>query len=251
MRTRDGTGLAELLVSLGLAGIVAAAAARGLTQHLALQRARAAHARAAEIVREVHDVLRAELGHAVGDVRVLGDTAVELASLRVLGRACPQNPTRLVLPATEPLWSAPRAGDSLAVMDTLSRHEWRTVIAAAGTQRPSVACPEGGMRLTLGSALPPSVPARAMPLRVWRTVRYVTYRTGDGSWWLGERLCAAGCGSVQPIAGPLLPPGRGGLRLSAVLDAAGRARFLDVSVRAVVATDTAILSSRLPMPTAP
>lgn len=251
MRRRDGTGLAELLVSLALAGVILAAATRGLAQHLALHRERDARSRAAEIVREVHEVLRAELGHAVGDVRVLGDTAVEVASLRSLARACHQDVARLVLPTSEPVWSAPRAGDSLAVMDTLSRSEWRTVIAVAGTQRASAECPAGGTRLTLQTALPASVPARALPVRVWRTVRYVAYRAGDGSWWLGERLCPSGCGAAQPIAGPLLSPTQGGLRLRAVLGADGRPNFLDVSARAVVATHTAIQFARLPLPTAP
>lgn len=251
MRRRDGTGLAELLVSLALAGVILAAATRGLVQHLTLHRARDARARAAEIVREVHDVLRAELAHAAGDIRVLGDTAVELSSLRVFASACHQDLARLVLPSTTPTWSAPRAGDSLAVMDTLSRSEWRTVISAAGTQRPSVSCPAGGIRLTLAAALPASAPARAVPTRVWRTVRYVAYRAGDGSWWFGERLCTSGCGAAQPIAGPLLPPAQGGLRLSAVLHTDGRPRFLDVTVRAAVATHAASQSSRLPLTTAP
>ncbi|MDP1890781.1 MAG: hypothetical protein Q8K55_07770 [Gemmatimonadaceae bacterium] len=251
MKRRDGTGLAELLVSLALAGVILAAATRGLVQHLALHRAREARSRAAEIVREVHDVLRAELGRAVGDVRVLGDTALEVASLRLFARACRQDPARLVIPATEPVWSAPRAGDSLAVMDTLARREWRTVIASAGTQRASADCPAGGIRLTLRAALPASVPSRAVPARVWRTVRYMAYRAGDGTWWLGERLCASGCGTAQPIAGPLLPPTQGGLRLRVVAGADGRPRHLDVSVRAVVATHAASLSSRLPLPAAP
>lgn len=251
MRRRDGTGLAELLVTLALAGVILAAATRGLVQHLALHRARDARVRAAEIVREVHDVLRAELAHAVGDIRVLGDTAVEVASLRALERACHHDRTRIVLPATEPLWSTPRAGDSLGVIDTLAREEWRTVIVAAGTQRASAECPGGGLRLTLGTALPPTVPARAVPTRVWRTVRFVAYRAGDGSWWLGERQCASGCGAAQPVAGPLLPPSRGGLRMSAVPGADGRMLFLDVSARAVVATHAARQSSRLPLPAAP
>jgi type II secretory pathway component PulJ len=251
MKRRSGTGLAELLVSLALAGVILAAATRGLVQHLALHRTRDARTRAAEIVREVHDVLRAELAHAAGEVRVRGDTAVDVASLRLLARACHQDQARLVVPATEPVWSTPRAGDSLGVMDTLSRSEWRTVIVAAGTQRASAECPAGGMRLTLGTALPLSAPARAVPTRVWRTVRYVAYRAADGAWWLGERLCATGCGAAQPVAGPLLPPSQGGLRLSAVPGADGRLRFLDVSARAVVATQAAHQSSRLPLAAAP
>ncbi len=251
MTRRDGTGLAELLVALALAGVILAAATRSLVQHLALHRTRDARSRAEEIVREVHDVLRAELGHAAGDVRVLGDTAIEVASMRILARACHQEPARLVLPATEPSWSAPRAGDSLAVMDTLVRSEWRTIIAAAGIHRASAECPAGGTRVTLGTSLPATVPARAVPARVWRTVRYMAYRAGDGSWWLGERQCLSGCGAAQPIAGPLLSPAQGGLRLSEGLGADGRPSFLDVSVRAVVATHAASLSSRLPLPAAP
>lgn len=251
MSRRVGTGLAEVLVSLALAAVILAAASRGLVQHLALHRARDARSRAEEIVREVHDVLRAELAHAARDVRVLGDTAVDVASLRLLGRACHQDQARLVLPATEPAWSAPRAGDSLGVMDTLSRGEWRTVIVAAGSQRATAECPVGGVRLTLGRALPPTVPARAVPTRVWRTVRFVAYRAGDGAWWLGERLCAGACGAAQPIAGPLLPPSQGGLRFHAVTGADGRMLFLDVSARTMVATHTVQQSSRLPLPAAP
>ncbi len=251
MKRRRGTGLAELLVSLALAAVIPAAAMRGLIQHLALHRARDARARAAEIVREVHEVLRAELAHAAGDLRVLGDTAVEVASLRIVARACHQDQERLVLPATAPAWSTPRAGDSLAAMDTLVRREWKTVVAAAATQRASASCPAGGVRLTLGAALPASAPAGAVPVRVWRTVRFTVYRAGDGAWWLGERSCTTGCGAAQPIAGPLLPPSQGGLRMRAVPAADGRTLSVDVSVRAVVATHAASLASRLPVPAAP
>lgn len=247
MKRRAGTGLAELLVSLALAGVVMAAATRGLVQHLAQHRAREARARADEVVREVHEVLRAELGHAAGNVRVLGDTAVDVASLRLLARACADGPSRLVLPATAPTWSPPRAGDSVALMDTLSRREWRAVVVSVGTQRASADCPAGGIRLTLGASLPASVPARAVPARIWRTARYLTYRAGDGSWWLGERACAPGCGAAQPIAGPLLPPAQGGLRLVAYHGPDGQPRAVDLSVRAVVAGQASSLAARLPL----
>ncbi len=247
MRRRRGTGLAELLVALALAGIVMAVATRGLAQQLRLHRASDAQARADEIVREVHNVLRAELGHAAPDVRVLGDTAVDLSLMRVVARACEQHPTRLILPATQSWWSPPRAGDSLAVLDTLARREWRSAVAAVGTQRASADCPAGGTRLTLGSPPPASVPARAVPVRVWRTVRYMAYRASDGQWWLGERACAPGCGAAQPIAGPVLPPAQGGFRLGALLGTDGRPRAIDLSVRAVVGGRVSGLSVRVPL----
>ncbi len=251
MSARRGVGLAEVLVTVALAGVVMAAASHGLAQHLRLRRARDATARADEIVREVHVILRAELGHAAGQIRVLGDTAVDLPSLRVLSRACEVSSTRLILSSSTSWWAAPRPGDSLAVLDTLTRTEWRTSVVAVGSQRASAACPDGGTKLTLSAAPPPTVPALLLPARIWRMMRYAAYRAADGTWWFGERNCVSSCGAVQPIAGPLLPPAQGGLRLSVVLDAHGRPRALDVSVRAAVSGRSARLSARVPLADTP
>jgi type II secretory pathway pseudopilin PulG len=245
--TRRGIGLPELLVTLVLGVVVMAAASRTLVQHLRQQRDRDAQARADNVVREVHDVLRAELSHASGDLRVLGDTAVEIASVRIVALACDLSSTRLVVPGTQAWWSPPRAGDSLAVIDTLTHGEWRTAIAATATQRPSANCPDGGTRLTLVTAPPASVPPLRLPVRVWRVARYIAYRASDGLWWLGERTCAPGCGSAQPIAGPLLPPSQGGLRLALLTAVDGRQAALDVSVRAGDHARVSALFARLPV----
>jgi hypothetical protein len=234
MKARFGTGLAELLLSLALGGVIAAAATRGLVQHLRLQRAREAMARAEAIVRDTHEVLRAELAHAAADVQVVGDTALQLSSVRVFARACQLDASRLVISSDESWWSAARAGDSVAIMDTLMRAEWHGAIATVGTLRTAPACPAGGTRVTLAAPLPLTVPANTLPLRIWRTARYAGYRAGDGTWWLGERSCASVCGSAQPIAGPLLAPASQGFRVFAVRDSAGVMRAVDVVVRAVV-----------------
>ncbi|MBI2406875.1 MAG: hypothetical protein HYV19_01050 [Gemmatimonadetes bacterium] len=234
MTRRRGTGLAELVLSMALGGVIAAAATRGLVQHLRLQRAREATARAEAIVRDVHDVLRAELAHAAPNVQVLGDTALQVASVRVFTRACQLDASRLVIPAAESWWSAARAGDSVALMDTLMRAEWRGAVATVGTLRTAPACPAGGTRVTLAAPLPPTVPANAVPVRLWRVVRYTVYRAADGAWWLGERICAPLCGAAQPIAGPLLAPAASGFRVLAVRDGAGVMYAVDLVVRAVV-----------------
>jgi type II secretory pathway component PulJ len=234
MSARRGTGLAELLLSLALGGVIASAATRGLVQHLRLQRAREATARAEAIVRDVHEVLRAELAHAAADVQVVGDTALQVSSVRVFTRACQLDASRLVIPAAESWWSAARAGDSVAIMDTLMRAEWRGAIAAVGTVRTAPACPTGGTRITLAVPMPPTVPANTVPMRIWRAARYASYRAGDGTWWLGERSCTPVCGAAQPIAGPLLAPAAQGFRVLAVRDGAGVTRAVDLVVRAVV-----------------
>lgn len=251
MSARRGAGLVELLVTVALAGVMAAAISRSAVQHLRWQRSRAAAAAADEIVREVHEVLRAELSHAATAVRLLADTAIEIASIRGLAIACELSPNRFVLPASTLWWSAPKSGDSLAVIDTLRRSEWRTVVTSAGAQRASVACPSGGLALTLAEAVPATAPALVLPARIWRTERYVTYRSGDGTWWLGQRSCASACGSVQPITGPLLPPVQDGFRLAFAPDGAGRPHAIDVRVRADVSGRSASRSARIPLSATP
>lgn len=247
LKLRGGGGLAESLVALALAGIVMAAASRGLSQHLRLRRERDDQARADEIVRVVRDVLRAELDHSAPDIRLFGDTAVQLAASRVTAVACDLAPARLVLPASAEWWSTPRPGDSLAILDTLTGFEWRTAVVATATQHASARCASGGIRLLLAGPPPSTVPALRLPARVWRTVRYVSYRASDGDWWLGERSCISACGSAQPIAGPLLSPGQGGFRLRLVAVPGGRSVALDVSARTAVRGRSSAMASRLPL----
>jgi len=248
---RRGAGLAELLVTLVLSGVVMATATRSLVHHVRLQRDRAAQAQADEIAGDAVAILRAELGHADGNPRVLGDTAVELASVRVVAVACERSAVRLVLPASAGWWSPPRTGDSVAVMDTLTGREWRAAVAATGTQHATASCPSGGARLTLATQPPPSVPVLLLPVRVWRVVRYTAYRAGDGSWWLGERSCLPVCGSAQPVAGPLLAPAQGGWRLAMVPGPEGRPVALDVGVRTAVRGRAAGVFSRIAVASVP
>jgi hypothetical protein len=40
------------------------------------------------------------------------------------------------------------------------------------------------------------------PVRIVRRARFDVYRASDGLFYLGYRVCAAGCAGVQPVAGP-------------------------------------------------
>ncbi len=249
MTRRRGTGLPELLVALTLTGVVLATASRGLLQHLRQQRDRDAQARAENVVRDVMGVLRSELAHASGESMLLGDTAMQLSSLRTSAIGCDLVAARLVIPSDVGWWSAPKAGDSVAVTDTLTGLEWRAGVTATGTQHASSRCPAGGTRVTLSAVPPPSVPILLVPSRIWRTVRYTVYRASDGLWWLGERNCTPGCGAAQPIAGPVLSPSQAGLRLSVVRYVDGIAAAIDLSVRVTLDLHTAAGSARLPLAT--
>lgn len=251
LKARGGTGLAESLVALALAGVVMASAGRGLSQHLRQRRERDDQARADDVVQVVRDVLRAELDHAEPSPRLLGDSAVQLASTRVHAVPCDVTPSRLTLPASAGWWSSARAGDSVALVDTLLGVEWRAAVVATSTRPASARCPLGGTRLTLAVPLPSTVPALLLPARVWRVVRYLVYRAGDGTWWLGERTCTPSCGSAQPISGPLVSPSQGGFRLSLVLGLDGRPVALDVAARAVINGRSSAMSARLPLAAAP
>lgn len=244
---RHGVALAELVVSLALGGVLMGAAVRSLSQHLRLAREHEAQVRATAATRDALDVLRAELAHSGGIPRLSADTALELSSIRAYAPACDLVAGRPILPSGA-WWSAPRAGDSLAVIDTLTGTEWRTTIAVVGSQRASTRCPDGGTRLALTLPIPATAVPFALPVRVWRVARYVLYRGSDALWWLGERGCAPVCGTAQPIAGPLMSPAQGGLRLSMRFDAAGRAQSIDVVLQASVNGRRAHLDARLPLP---
>jgi type II secretory pathway pseudopilin PulG len=248
---RRGAGLAELVVSLSLAGVVAAVAVAGLAQHQRAQQRRETAAVAEQIAHDVLRVMRAQLAHALDAPQLLGDTAVQLRVLRGAAKACAVDPTRLTFPSDGEWWSAPRMGDSLAVLDTLSAIEWKASVLATTTLRASPNCPTGGTRLTLSEPVPATVPPLLLPARVWHTVRLALYRASDGQWWLGERLCTPACGAMQPIAGPLRSPAEGGFRLMrAPGDSTGPLR-IDVRVRPAVAGYDVLGTARLSVGAAP
>jgi len=248
---RSGTGLTELVVALALASVVTTVAVAGLTQHRRAQQRRDAAARAEQIVLDVARILRVQLGRAVGPPRLLADTALQLQLLRGTAKACATEPARLTLPADPAWWSAPRAGDSVAVLDTLSGVDWKASVLAVATLRASPSCPAGGIRLTLSAPVPATAPAMFLPVRVSYLVRLAPYRASDGQWWFGERLCTPVCGAMQPIAGPLRSPAEGGFRLRQAAGDGVAVLRLDLRVRATISGQDATRMARVPVGAAP
>jgi hypothetical protein len=219
LRPPRGATLAELLVALTLAAIVLGTAASTLLRQ---QRTAGALGRAAggdAQLRAATGALAVELGALAagsGDLvpQQATDTAVQLRSLVVSGLACGDAVGSATFlgeddgSADVPLGPAPRVGDSLWWFGG-EPGVWRgrRIVASDSVSAP---CPLHGM---------PPVPARraaiaepdsiayGAPLRITRPVRYLFYRSGDGSWQLGVREWIDGAGrfaSPQPVAGPFL-----------------------------------------------
>jgi prepilin-type N-terminal cleavage/methylation domain-containing protein len=213
MHRRPGVTLVELLLAVALTGLLATAATtllRGITR--AMSRA-ATRERAAAVVEEALAVA-GSMAEAAVDVAVLGDTALEVASLVADGIPCGDGTAALldsagVMPAPGDRWvvlervGVPNGSDSL---------RWRSVPAMPLAGRGTACATPDTSRLLV---------------RVTSHTRLAPYRGADGGWMLGLRRCLDRCEPAQPLVGPIHPPAEGGWQLRAVPCG------IDVGVRAV------------------
>jgi type II secretory pathway pseudopilin PulG len=245
-----------MIVALVLAAVVSAAGVTALAGAERYARASRAASTARRTLREAAAVLASELRAAPADsLRVRGDTAVDFLGLVGVSVVCVSSGTLLVLPPDAAAggypytsWRAsPEAGDRVAVFDTAGGGTWRiATVDTASTRTDGAGCtPSSGLlspadsvarrpatRMILHSALAPGSARTGSPVRVVRGARYALTRAADGGWSLSYRRCdTAGCGTAQPVAGPLAAPADSGLRFTSSADAAG----LDAALRAPAA----------------
>jgi type II secretory pathway pseudopilin PulG len=218
-RRRTGATLVELLVALTLVAIVMGA---GTSSLLRQQRTAISLARAAAGDMQS----RAALGSLAVDLAALtagsgdleagqaGDTALQLRSVVESGLACADAVSAATVagesdgPGNALPGFAPRAGDSLWWFGgTPPAWRVRRIIASDSVFAP---CPltsapaEPAQRIVVAGT---DTIGYGAPLRVVRPIRYVFYRSGDGSWQLGVRDWIDATGrfaSPQPIAGPFV-----------------------------------------------
>ncbi len=216
--TRRGVTLLEALIVVTMLGMLGALAARSTRLTERTTRARLSRDAAAIVADDVVRISEAAIAGRGGTLplAVFGDTAIDWSQLVARGLPCAAGGDTVLLPlsSTSIWWGGPPDTIDVVTMEqrdgTRSAHRVRDVRQRAAT--PS--CPTGSWRLHLD----PPQPAGALPIRalahVERRVRFVVYRASDGAWWWGERRCAiaGGCGTVQPITGPL-PAGRTSLRV--------------------------------------
>ncbi|MEO7217950.1 MAG: prepilin-type N-terminal cleavage/methylation domain-containing protein [Gemmatimonadaceae bacterium] len=229
--SRRGVTLIELIMGITVLMILMAIAVAQITR---LQRAYAAVTSAMQIrarLRDGSDIVRADLrGIASAGASIISksDTAIEFYSAIGTSTICtiPSVSTVTLPPGSVPsarVLSAwvfiPDIGDEVLILadsTPLAPPMWQSAAitdvttipttigcpAAAGLLSPAdVAGPEMSYQIALTAGTSMSIHTGA-PVRVIRHVRYNVYRAGDGSWYLGYRICNSGCSGVQPVSGP-------------------------------------------------
>lgn len=213
-----GGMLIEIVLVLVTFSVVVAAVLGILTSDWRFQSAQREMARTHAAMRVALELLVVELrsvSPALGDLYGIAPDSVALRSSSGFGSVCHVDGARL---AVRRVWGAfgDDRGDSVLVFregrrDRAADDVWVSVAVQAVHSGGAGTCPDGqdaDITLVASTALD-SIDVGA-PVRGFRPYVYRLYRGGDGNWWLGQRLRG---GSIQPITGPLLPPGEEGLRL--------------------------------------
>jgi hypothetical protein len=230
-----GASLVELVVALGLFGVVGAALVRALDRqarfHTGIVRVVETHAQLAV----THDAIAAELRGATSpqDVLRLSDTAIVYRTAIGTGIACAVAagtvhlaPTLLASgQALARIRTAPQPGDTAWLHDegaslAPADDAWHAARVLSATQLPGAcdATPyvhpvadagRPAWRLVLDTVPPiPSTVRQGTLVRVTRLARFALYRSSTGDTNLGWTDWNAAAGNwnvIQPVTGPFLP----------------------------------------------
>lgn len=230
MPLRRGHTLAEALCALALGGLLASASGAALTAARRALDAAESRDVGGRAEREAVAVVRRALSSGAAPL-LRGDTAVELDALVGIGVACGVGSRELTLPwpsengltqmpqlpVPDDLvavrgWRSEVAEWSYAVVDSVMPRVAPELCAVADGWRGGADATQSLLRITLDDSLPAALEPGA-EVRVYRRGRFALYHAGSGDWMLGWRRChpfTEACGPIQPVAGPLTPPGRGG-----------------------------------------
>jgi type II secretory pathway pseudopilin PulG len=225
--TRAGASLVELLVALGLAAVLMAAAAGSMLRQ---QRAArwvgvlgAVESQASAVVRLLPDELTL-LDAGAGDVvpGQASDSAIELRGVVASTISCDTatatvtfTPDVRSAPPLSGVARAPAVGDSLWYYSDSLGWRGRTVLATARVTASCRRPPAPGASTTRLALDAPLDVGGGTPLRVTRHERWVVYRATDGRWYLGVRdwnAVSARFNAAQPVAGPFVHALRSGER---------------------------------------
>jgi hypothetical protein len=252
--TRRGGTLVELLIALPLAALLAAVAAATLIGSWRLVRRGNASIGAMREMRHAQATIDSELRPLrARDLRVASDTALEFDALLGAGVVCDSHTgtaDRVDVAAFDPtdsrgiswassvqvgdvlnLWRAVSSGDSMLVAHrtTVQDVAWGAACAASPWLTDWV--DRRTVRFTLSDPSPTPLVVGA-PISAHRPTRLSLYRS-SAAWYLGKRTRNGGAWDViQPIAGPFVSPGQGGM-IAHALDAGGAVTLNLVDAAAV------------------
>jgi prepilin-type N-terminal cleavage/methylation domain-containing protein len=213
---QKGLSLLELLIALGLTGVVALLAWSILQTAAFRLRDRSEHMGMEHSLRVAASVTRALLeplgrdSTAGSDLALAAPGGVVARAVRGSGVLCGATPDSLMARSGPDWWTelrAPSAGrDSLLVGTVSGPERWVAVVLDAGTA--SASCPDGAPALVLPARVAPADLAAigaGSPVRVFEPIELRSY-SSSGAEWLGMRSMTS-AGSIQPVAGPFAAPG--------------------------------------------
>ena len=272
-RRRAGFTLVELLIVMVILAVVLTCVMTIFVQQQRFYSDSSAIIETRSSTRDAAYVLQGDLrslSPKSGDIYKMGSNFVEFRSQLGSSVVCTIDPTRTVI-TIPPLnvatgaaltsWLAtPSRGDTLLIYDPGSTPAAVTdtfnIYSIAAVPTVNASCPNStGLTTTAGEAtqgysfkVTPALSAGTTvgsPIRIMRRARYELYQATSGNWYLGYADCISSrspqCNSLQPIAGPYVPPnlsGTGGLvftfrdSLGVVTADSSRVRRVDIAARA-------------------
>ena len=257
---RRGHTILELLVALGLGGLVIGLGATIGFRHQRFHRDVVIAVERADEIGELVALMPISLrgiAPGEGDIPTGGarDTSLEFRATIANAAVCDSaESTALLAPieATPRLASVltwPEPGDTAWFLDVNGAIEtWvpRPILATfdssavcrIGSSAPYGASPRRSIGLRLLTPPPPSSPV----VHVTRPWRYSLYRASDGRWYLGAKEWKPALGrfnTIQPVAGPLVSASAGGLRFHYLDSLGGMLPVVPPDVRAIWAIEAA------------
>lgn len=237
--------LVELMVVIVILALVLTSVTTAFVQQQRFYSGTMAMVTTRTATRELGYLLPSELrgvSPSDSDIYAMGGSYIEYRSLLGASVTCTINPgrTTITIPplslasqAALTSWvSVPMGGDTVEILDpgvvgNPKDDVWRRYVLVGGPVAGGV-CPTttgftttvseaaSGWTLTVTPALTASTTVGAS-IRFVRRARYQLYQSAaDNGWYLGFYDCppAYGCRALQPVSGPYLAPGSGGLQFS-------------------------------------
>jgi prepilin-type N-terminal cleavage/methylation domain-containing protein len=239
---RTGFTLVELLIVIVILAVVLTSVMTIFIQQQRFYSDSSAIIETRSSTRDAAYVLQSELrslSPQSGDIYAMGPSFVEFRSQPGSSVVCTIDASRTVI-TVPPLnvttgaaltsWlGTPTLGDTLLIYDPGSTPAAVTdtfnVYTVAAIPTVNASCPTTtGLTTTAGEAaqgysfkVTPALTAGTTvgsPIRIIRRARYELYQATSGNWYLGYYDCIPSrspkCNSLQPIAGPYVPPNLGG-----------------------------------------